>query len=356
MPGEGEKPRLKADSQQAVVQTGQLGFYPVNSISLSALYHGQTDVIVGEREDPLTDKFRGLAETVISKKPVALAGKMTTSISDAFYRGKLPEVLVISAHMLDIPLFIEEFMDFLDKLCSLGFMTREDGDDAQSLDRFIPEMVIASYGIVFDVVHEKVRVAMESMGAISAWQRERILQKLSRAVFVSPGEGYDLSLAPPVLYPQPLGLNFAGSKSMYTVKTTQILENKKISCHFNPNGEVGIRELELNLGYKHLVHRILPVLKSRKIKVESSSKQLTQWIDEAGQNLGILPGLAVVAEKPGEALAPENLHITTEDLAILHQLRSLARQASARQLVEALDHLMDHLKPLVESPSTTAAV
>jgi hypothetical protein len=341
----GDKPR-KSESLQAVVQAGTVGFYPLNSLGLSALQHQQAECIIGTRDDAASQKLRGQSELVVDKQTLNIQGKVFTGFSDAFYRGKLPELVIVTSGMLEVPIFIEELMDFMEKLCSLGFLTApQEADEVAVLDRYVPQIVIASYGILFDVLLEKFQTSLANLGGFSPRQKERLLQKLSRGMFIEPEEGYDLSLNPYTLFPKPLALNLSGSKSMYTVKATQLLESHRIETHFNPNGELGVLEWEINLAHKHLLHRLFPLLKRHKIESPMSEKAFTKALDNLGQKMGILPGLVTVIEK-SPTLKPKELAVSTLDLAILHQLRILAKSVDDMELQEVFDTLLEQVKPL----------
>ena len=334
----------KSEALQAVVQTGQLGFYPLNSLALSALFHNQSHSILGHRDDTESQKFRQKSELELDKKTVPVAGKIFAGLSDAFYRGKLPEVVVVTSPMAELPAFIEEFMDFLEKLCSLGFLTQKDSDEVGLLNRYVPQFVIASYGVVFDVVLDKLGEAAQNMGALSARQKERLLQKFTRGVITSPTGGYDLQLHPWTLFPKPLALNLAGSKSMFTIRTTQVLESLQIPHQFNPNGDLGVLEVELNLAFNHLLSRVLPVLAEQTGKAPCEAKDLTAHFDKLGQKMGILPGLITQTPKSTDLPKPDALILSMSDLAILHQLCRLAKEASLPEQGTVFQALLDAAK------------
>lgn len=346
----------KSEPLQAVVQSGEVGFYPLNSLAVSALHHGQTNSVIGFQEDSSLNALKTRSELTVGKTVIPIQGKVLGGISDAFYRGKLPEVLVITPSMMEVPAFIEEIMDFFEKLCALGFLSQRQGDETSALDRYIPHLVIASYGVVYDVILQKFYDSFQNMTDISSRQRDRLLQKLLRGVFTSPPEGYDTQLSPLTLFQQPLAINLAGSKSMYTVRTTQILEGRGIPCQFNPNGELGILEWELNLAYIHIIHRILPLLKSAKAPVGVKEKQVTQLFDALGQKLDILPGLVVVV--PDSSASPpdvKSLTLSMVDLAILHQVLIQAKRSQLPDLETMLTELIDAVGGVVRQNQPSIA-
>lgn len=352
----GEKSQ-KSDPLKAIVQTGEIGFYPLNSLSVSALFHGQTNCLIGNRDDKRCGQLRNQSEFEVSDQNIPIKNALFTGLCDAFYRGKLPELVVVTTDMTGIPAFIEELMDFLEKLSALGFLTSNDGDRVALLDRYVPQWVIGTYGVVFDAILEKLDTAIDNLGTLSARQEDRLLQKFTRAIFTSPEEGYDLALSSSLkLFGKPLAVNLAGSKSMYTVRTTQLLENHKIACHFNPNAELGILEWELNLAYKHMIHRILPLLTERHQTVLGfTAETITGLMDTLGQKHGILPGLVVLTDSAPPALPMEQLTLSAVDLAMLHQVKRLAESADVLELTSILDTLLHHVRLQAESAAALPA-
>lgn len=347
MPPGGEK-SAKSDALQAVVQVGDIGFYPLNSLAVTALHRGQTKTIIAARDENQTGKLRLQSELKVGKDSLPVTGKLCEGLSDAFYRGRLPEVLIVTSPMAQVPAFLEELMDFLEKLCALGFLTQKDQDEVTMLNRYVPQIVLASYGVVYDVVLEKVGTAIENIKALSPRQRERLLQKFSRGVITTPGEGYDLNLEPLAFYPKPLALKLAGSKSMFTIRTTQLLETWKIAHEFNPNAELGAMEFELNLAYNHLAHRVLPLLAQSDKAWAKRQDELTQAFDALGQALGMLPGLVTLAAKTSELPKIAELGLSLMDLALVHQVMRWVREANQSSSLPLFESLLDAVGQVVK--------
>ncbi len=339
----------KSPTLQAVVQFGEVGFYPYNSLSVSALFHSQAERIIGAKEDPITQKQRNLSEIKVSGKSLSIEKKLMGGFTDAFYRGKLPELIIVTSGMMETPEFIEEYLDFLEKLCILGFLSEPELEEVSLLDRYVPQLIIASYGMVYNVILQKLETALETMAQISPRNKDRLVQKISRAMFTNPDEGYDLSLVPLTLFKKPVALNLAGSKSIYTVKTTQLLEKYKIPCQFNPNGKLGILEWELNQAYKHLTHRIIPLLQLQEAAMDLKDTDVTALMETLGQKLGVLPGLTTLASSSKNPVPVEQLSFSTLDLAMVHQIGTLAQKVNFIELQNYTDALLQTIQPLVKS-------
>jgi hypothetical protein len=206
---------------------------------------------------------------------------------------------------------------------------------------------------VFDVILDKMNTALSLISGISPRHRERILQKVSRGMWAFPEEGYDLTLTPLTLYPKPLALNVAGSSSIYTLRTTQLLETHGIPCEFNPNGSQGILEWEINLAYKHVLHRLLPLVNLG----DASSLDINEHFESLAKAYDILPGQVTCLDNAGsksKKSSPfKDYTLTTLDLAILHQLHQLAQGASLNSVAEFLDTLIHKIQPSVMT-STSA--
>ena len=355
----GEK-QSRSDALQAVVQNGTVGFYPFNSLGVTALVCEQARCIIGETDPESASRLQRMTDIKLGAETFSLVGKVFNGFSDAFYRGKLPEVVVVSADMMALPRFLESFMSFVEKLYSLGFLSTQPTEETELLDRYLPQFVIASYGLVYDVLLENLGRALENLSEMPSRQKERLLQKFSRGIFVSPAPGYDLQLIPPIRYEKPLTLKLAGSKSMFTIRTTQVLESNRLLAEFNPNGAMGILEWELNLAASHLKTRLIPALNAAAKGREADASVLTpeivgREIDLLGQKHGLLPGMAVASSlKPetiGKSPAPK---LSTEDLAILHQLRLMAAEASLDSFVQQLETAIAQVQTVLSSTETVS--
>jgi hypothetical protein len=351
MRGGGEKPQ-KSDALRAVIQPGELGFFPFNSLGVTAMLHGQADCLISTREDPFIARLRNQTEFVVGEHTIPLKNNVFNGICDAFYRGKLPELIFVTSDMASIPSFIEEFMDFLEKLCSLGFLTQHDSDKIAILDRYVPQLIIGTYGVVYDVILEKLDASIDNLGALSVRQKDRLLQKITRGMFTSPVTGYDLLLTPPMIFDQPISINLAGSKSMYTVRTNQLLDSHQIACNFNPNGELGILEWEMNLAYRHIIHRVLPLLEDNKVKPDITPEQVSALMDTTGQKMGILPGMVVLSDALDGDVPRDKLCLSAVDMAILHQVKLLSQDAEVTELTTLMETLITLIKPLLRSSSS----
>ena len=347
--------RQKSETQQAMVQPNTIGFYPFNRLALTALAHHNASVILASPEDPFLTAYKHQQDVVLNKKhTVNLTNRVFNGFSDAFYRGKLPELVVVSADMTRIPEFLESFLDYMEKLCSLGFFSDEDSlDSAEQLDSYIPQIIVASYGIVYSVILQHLQTALDNMGALTPWQRERLSQKLCRGVLTSEPMGYYQQLNEPGMFDHPIQLMLAGNKSLYTLKSTQLLEQFNIAHQFNPNGELGIYEIELQLAYQHCVSTIVPLLKAQGITHPfTEPKVLANWFDECGQVIGMIPGVITNAQLSKAAEPPKNAQLTLLDLAILHQLRSIAYDSGYTAGAETMKGFLDTLKPLAQPVAT----
>ncbi len=336
----GEK-RQKGEPLKAIVQQGEIGFYPFNSIAVTALAAEQTNTVITGRDDAQSSKYRNLTEFQSGSQSVSLKGKFFTGLTDAFYRGKLPELVIVSSDMMGLPAFLEEFLDYLEKLCGLGFITPNDAEEMAALDKYVPQILIATYGVVYEVILDKLKIALNNLNALSLRQRERLLQKFSRGLITSAPDGYDLQLYPAIFFPSPVEIHLAGTKSLYLVKTTQILEAHQIPYQFNPNGELGVLELELSLAHRHLLSRTIPKILKEGVPLAFSPEDLTREMDNLGQQFDILPGLVTQSPRQGKAKPEKEIafRLSAADVAMVHQLKSLARNVNATALLGMLDEL-----------------
>lgn len=349
--------KTKAETQRAVIQQDTVGAYAVNSLSLTAFHDHRLDVLIAQTQvdEGLYHQLKNQSQWTVADQTINLQGKLFNGIADAFYRGHLPELLIITCEITHIPEFLEEFLDFLDKLCSLGFIQGHHSQENSQIDRYIPQLVIATYGIVFETIQNKLSRSIENMGHFSAWERDRILQKLCRMTLSNGYNLLDINKQPFQIFPTPLSVQCAGSKSFYTLRSTQLLESRKFDIQFNPNGDLGILELELHQAYEHLTTYLIPFCQAQfQLETASLNLDINDWFSQLEVALGCIPGLltqhapsAVPAASHTKRsdLPTESNGIGFTDVALLHQLKVIFDEYQIEQPAQSLEVLLKLAKP-----------
>lgn len=325
-------------NQQAVVQPNHVGFYPFNSLALTAIETHQAQIIIKNRQDNPTVSINAEQEDIkVGKTTVDLSNKVCNSISDAFYRGKLPEVLVITASMQQVPQFLEEVMDFLEKLITLGFITSNSPDDPTPLDQVIPQFVIATYGPVYQLIYQKVHATLEHMGSYNQWQQDRILQKFCRGFFTALPRNYHRFLEAYTLFDAPLDMILAGEKSLYSLKVSQVCQSHQLQCQLNTTHLSGTSEFELAVVYSHLLEQVYPRLD----KAPISKDELKDCFEALAAALGIIPGMVTQAPNKIPMLKePKSLGFDFTDHALMLQLKNWLTQYELFDRIPLVEKLL----------------
>lgn len=180
----------KPEIPKPLIQAGSLGFHPLKPLSLSYLYRHHCDLILGHKDAEETrlakakpilqikcrhrlDSFGSTVESF------DLTGKVFNGFSDAFYRGKLPQVLISTVEAHELNLFLNEFLDYLDKMLSLGFFMHQ----PDQVDKVVPYIVLAGNGIFYRTFLAKLQRNMRSMEAMEDILIRQILCKFVRGAF-----------------------------------------------------------------------------------------------------------------------------------------------------------------------------
>jgi hypothetical protein len=248
--------------------------------------------------------------------------------------------------MVQLPDFLAEYLNFLDKLGTLGFFGSMQPDDLEeNLDQYLPNLLIASYGMVFQAITSRLEQAIAHMDSLAPWQQERLFQKCLRGSVVSPAEGYDIHLlSPDTLYPETLALHVAGPKSMALMRTRDVLNQHGIQGDLNINGLMGVLEEELHLVIRHMAHRVLPALNRQGIHVSSTSQTLIPMMAELGKTLGASPNAFKQTDTQPSTLDETQITLSMADLAMARQVRELASSSQQDDALLVLDDIINGIQ------------
>lgn len=353
MAQEPNKPSKPDILRQAIIKAESVGFYPFSELAIAALGQTKAHAMV---HMGLTNPATGDPVVRPLPLPESLAGqgKCFDSLSDAFYRGGLPEVLIITSPIAQIPSMLEDWLTYIEKLGQLGFFTpTSEEDEVTVLDQCVPNIVLASHGMMFSPFMAQLDKMLQNMDILTPRQKERLVQKFIRGFWKSPsGWQYTESANAPALGKQPFSILLAGKKSWYSMRTCNLLQAVGIQQSFNPNEAMGVLEGELQLAHQYCVSVLAPTLVAHKklTAKQFNPKAFTTGIEDLAQAAGILPGLATQLD-PLHPTPPQPATLSFEDLALLHQLKHLARQHQQDTLLETLKQL----KAAVQQSLTTAS-
>lgn len=239
------------------VTVGTLGFLPLNAFSASCLQQGVGQVILdiswGKENQPFTKKsvkFSG------KKANLDLKQKYFRSMSDVFYRGKLPQVLLVYPDQIDWPAFVQDVIQFTYKMISLGFFVKEEAASVQTL---YPCFVLFGHGVYYDAFMQSLRHELTQLVDLDESIREEILKQFVRGVanvegaLNQPTEPYDL-------LPVPKQIKIAGATET-TLQTVQsVLSLNSVVTIIENRVRRSAERLELETSLAKVASKILPNL------------------------------------------------------------------------------------------------
>ncbi len=269
----------KGDLPKPIVQTGTLGFYPAMNLSLSCLYNDYVDVVIGIKDEPSTLALKTKQQISVTQKgkklPVfSVKDRFFNGISDSFYRGKLPHVIVCVMDASYLEYFLEEFLNHMEKMVSLGFFLKK----ANPVEDLVPCFIIASNGIFFNNLINKLTTALKKLSGIDERLLQQILGKFTRGI-LNAYEEASYSTGSVVELEKPCFIRLAGGAGQTQITIQSILGTRGLASTIENTSDNPTERLELINAYKRIVYSVLPfLLEQKKItkKVLNSSEKAFQ--------------------------------------------------------------------------------
>jgi len=167
-----------------VLSQGALGVTPFNAISLSYLQAGHAECIIRFKDMDNRIPEGELQVDVPVKagnwEKMDLHGRLFNGYADAFYRGRLPEVILCCVGMQSLGDFWEDLTSYLEQMLSLGFLGHE------PVKNIIPYMVILGDGMRFSRIITALTKYLEAMShsypVLDLRVRGQILSRFLRAL------------------------------------------------------------------------------------------------------------------------------------------------------------------------------
>lgn len=142
----------RAELPKPMVKIGTLGFFPLNSLGLSYRHVGLGDTMLG-LQDSEGAACAVQTEVLLKDKndksvPVSLNGFYYRNLSDALYRGKLPQVVLATPSLTQLSQWSNEILDYTEKMLSLGFMFQ-----TNAIDKLFPYCYFGDTGALLWTIY-----------------------------------------------------------------------------------------------------------------------------------------------------------------------------------------------------------
>jgi hypothetical protein len=250
-----------------MVKPGVIGVYPLRALGLSFVQTGLVDVVMGVKDAPETiqakEKPTFLFQDGKAKQSIDLPGKIFNSFPDAFYRGNLPQVILVGGDTQSVFKMMDEFFDYLEKLYSLGFFIIKKNEPMASpidpVDQYVPCFVIASNGIFFGTFLKKLSDSLNNIKQVNEASHRKILSKFCRGV-MDPCDWQPLDKNVPIQLESARKIKIAGGSSI-TQNTIQYLMGARgFEVSVESQAENPIERLEFLNALTRTVKGFLPAL------------------------------------------------------------------------------------------------
>lgn len=271
------------------VQTGTVGFSPLNALTLSYAYHDIGDRILSIQDDANASPVAlGSTKQVVQVNPpeakssskaeiFEIQGKFLRGLSDGLYRGKLPEVIITSPSMRQLGGWLNEVNDYLEKMIQFGFFLQED-----AVNRLFPNIIIVSEGIYFKRLMQALSKNLNNVPSLLPAWKDQILAKCHRGMLLDTlGRPISMTadtLAEPVALPfPPMHIRIAANHPLFsyyvspyfsTIESILALQGFQVSLENSvPNS---VERLELEYALQRTSDVLIPAITQDKTKEADS--------------------------------------------------------------------------------------
>ena len=332
-----------------VIKTGTLGCFPLNTLSLSCVAQGHGTAILGYVDDPRNGAYK--EHPVVTLKAgrksteYSLVGVFFTGIADALYRGKLPEVIMATPAPNELGTFLNEFLDYVEKMITLGFVLNKPNPVVE----LIPCMVIATPGVFFSQFMAQLSKNLGNINEMTPELRQAILGRFVRGV-------PDCDVNPQVVGRQtefcdvPRRIKIAGGDDRTRQTIQNVFSAHQLVTVVENSVQNPTERLEFESALSRLGNVVLPLLKAEKLLSAKELKEIQNSVGEMILDIGRqrhafeeMDDLKSLSKKvtplaASKKEAVQNLSVT--DAAMLGGLRLYAEalnlNAELRQTLEQL--------------------
>ena len=245
-------------------QPGAIGCCPLSGLAARLLCEQRADALICLKDDPSVPLLRKSHALEIDldagrRASLSLEGHWFNGFSDAFFRGKLPRVILVTAHIPHQSDFFEEFADYCDKLHALGYFLQ----DSYPVEALFPCVVMLAEGCYFKALQERLTVMLTPL----LHHDEVMLQQLRGQFVRGLLEPSAIRLAEDahdtVAYPRqpaPTGLRLAGGSLSAQLTVQAALSARGLTVLLEPRTALSVERLEWESWLRFFTGRVVPAI------------------------------------------------------------------------------------------------
>jgi len=325
-----------------------LAFYGADQYTLSLLGQERCTAVIGIKEAKLSEVLKTAPNIQLQSQAVDIKGRFYNGLSDAFYRGVFPHVLLVSGDFVQLDAFMDDMLDHIEKMVGLGFFFQYP-NPAEAL---IPNVVIACNGIYFHPLQKKLSLMMDGLKTLDQETKNAIFAKFMRGILsdysvIAPYQsGAKVSLLTPSV------IKLAGGSRTNRNTVQEALEAHHLPVIIAPPHNQVIDALELENALKRVIQVILPGLNAAKALDTKTTAKLTKALQNAILDIGQHRqsfhdqyGFDFLEDEPQVT----DVKVTFGDLSIVRALAHYAKDAGFNESATQFDQLAKHLQTLLNS-------
>lgn len=278
-----------------VIQRGQFGGLPLNTLTASYLIQGYSNAILGFRDDQETEAFRQRPTLQVQsgkrKDTISLEGRFFNGYSDALYRGYLPEVILAAPSSDRLGDFLKDFVEYLGKLLAMGFfIPKKHLVQKDPVEELIPCTILSGNGLLFSRfvtgLVQELKGLVHEHPELNDAMRLAILGRFVRSVPAEAEEALfnasDLAVLQgrtllPIVVPRQIRI--AGGN-----RQTQRIIQDVLSAHglitvIENQVRNPVERLEFENALRRIITVILPTMAERKLLTASELKKLRPQVE-----------------------------------------------------------------------------
>ncbi|MBK8189869.1 MAG: hypothetical protein IPK79_05400 [Vampirovibrionales bacterium] len=348
-------PRLAKKNQpelpQQRTQAGMVGFCPASGLAVTLMREDRCDALMCFKDDASAQALKiapewPLAKAAGSGERVNVENRWFNGFSDAFFRGRLPQVIVVTAQTPHRSEFFEEFADYFDKLAALGYLLTR----PNPVDALTPCFVLSAEGRWFSAFQDRLALTLKNVTQLDASQRRQVQEKFVRGIFDLPL--VDSSAA------QIAALRVAGGSSASQLTIQSVLSDKGFAVSLETRSSRPVDRLEMESAMRLLVNRVTPAIARMS---GAPAKLATRWrrqmltsVVAIGCEKGLLkegPDAQAFESLLSEAPTPPSALIACDHSA----LEAFAQWAQATKSPQAPLLFQELQQALSQAPSAASA-
>jgi hypothetical protein len=311
---------------------------------------------VVEPENTLLCKSKAQVQLFISARksePLALKGKLFNGLSDAFYRGQLPEVILVCPPDEERINFLNDLADYLEQLAAMGFFSAKLPPERVAL--YVPCFVLLGHGVWFSRMLAMLAGFLKDLKYHALPLPTEVQQAILERFVRGSAPDADWAVTEEAMHfeltPVPQVLRLGGGSPMARRLIEEALVSYGWGVDIEDSAHNPAERLELQGAAWRLSSVVIPGLAAQKMLSQAEAKRLTPLVQQAILSIGRQRQAFTQAEEivtpktkaKGSLTAAKDLTVGLAGEELLRGLSAYAAALGLSQEKEIFDHLAERV-------------